>query len=367
MKKTARSGPSKIGLFLAIVFAMLLGARSLWAQTAEMAEMVTAYPDIPRIDVHTHLCEDPAAIANYLEVRDLLQKEHQVDLALWIDLGLGKKPIQDHNAVFEKSKGRVLCCISDYFPHRGLRRPPEELSKCLEQGFIGYKIWAGPASRRNLKPEEKVYPHIDNMANDPTFAKMEEIGMIAASLHIADPNGPFGDRRKYFKTPPLFWKEIVAFTNLMERHPNLKVVGAHGLWLLSQDAQIDYLRYLLATYPNLYVDLSATFQYFHWPSRDNLRAFMIEWSDRILFGTDAGNWTDAKQNVRYPSRYFRCFALLESDKMVPRGKGGYWGSKEDLRGLNLPREVLEKIYYKNAMRVYPRVKEQMEKLGYDVD
>jgi predicted TIM-barrel fold metal-dependent hydrolase len=36
------------------------------------------------------------------------------------------------------------------------------------------------------------------------------------------------------------------------------------------------------------------------------------------------------------------------------------------RGLALPREVLEKIYYRNALRVYPRLREAFLKLGYTV-
>ena len=93
------------------------------------------------------------------------------------------------------------------------------------------------------------------------LARMEALGVVAASMHIADPNGPFGNRTKWCPDPVEYWRMIRAFTNVLEKHPDLVVVGAHGLWLLCQDAQIDYLRYLLSTYPNLYVDLAATYQY----------------------------------------------------------------------------------------------------------
>ena len=54
------------------------------------------------------------------------------------------------------------------------------------------------------------------------------------------------------------------------------------------------------------------------------------------------------------------FEILETDHLV---KGSFFSS-QPIQGLNLPEDVLEKIYYKNAARVYPKVKEQLEKLGY---
>ena len=56
---------------------------------------------------------------------------------------------------------------------------------------------------------------------------------------------------------------------------------------------------------------------------------------------------------RMLSAYNRCFRILESDEMV---EGSFFGM-EAIKGLNLPREVLELIYYKNALRLYPRVSE----------
>ena len=139
--------------------------------------------------------------------------------------------------------------------------------------------------------------------------------------------------------------------NVLQRHPNLKVVAAHGSWLVCQDAQIDYLRFLLSTFPNFNVDLAATFQYFNMVNYDNLRDFMIEYADRILFGTDMGQLETAEETQNRAAAYMRCFQILESDKMVD---GSFFG-REPIRGLNLPREVLEKIYYKNALRLYPQM------------
>jgi hypothetical protein len=339
-----------------LIVALLSPGFSIYAQE------VTSYPDIPRIDVHTHIAEDVPAIGNYLKLRDMLKQEHQVDLAMWIDLGDKDKTIPDLKTVTAASKGRMLVCISDYAAHDGLQIAPEELQNWLDRGYAGYKIWSGPYYRR-LKENEEGYRYIDNAAHEPTFSKMEEIGMVGASVHIADPNGPWGNRGKWLVDPVEYWKEITAWRHVLEKHPKLVVVMAHGDWLVCQDAQLDYLRNMLATFPNLNIDLAATFQYYPLVKRGNLRAFMIEWADRILFGTDIGKLEDEEETADHVGRYSRAFQILETDQLVP---GSFFGNR-DVEGLSLPRDVLEKIYYRNAMRIYPGMKEAMHKLGYKTD
>jgi len=191
---------------------------------------------------------------------------------------------------------------------------------------------------------------------------MEEIGMIGASIHVADPNGPWGKRGKWLADPIEYWKEITAWRNVLEKHPNLVAVMAHSNWLVCQDAQLDYLRNMLDTFPNLYIDLAATFQYFHLVKRGNLRSFMIEWADRIMFATDIGAWKTDEETANQVQSYFQAFQILETDQLV---KGSFFGDQV-IEGLSLPRNVLEKIYFRNAMKIYPGVRDAMIKLGYKI-
>jgi predicted TIM-barrel fold metal-dependent hydrolase len=312
--------------------------------------------------VHTHAAQDPLVIERYLELRKAMLEKDQIDLALWINLGDKGHPLMDIEKVEQASRKRMLCAISDYRAHDGLQHHPSDLKKYMSQGFVGYKIWSGPWYRGLDKPEDG-YPYVDDPAHEGTFAEMENIKMVGASIHIADPNGPWDDRTDWLSDPVEYWKEINAWNNVLERHPDLQVVMAHSNWLICQDAQIDYLRYLMATYPNFNIDLAATFQYFYMVSRENLRAFMIEWSDRILYGTDIGRWQEAAEDERLIAQYVRTFKILETDEMV---KGGFFGGPE-IKGLDLPKDVLEKIYYKNAIRIYPGLQERMVELGYPID
>jgi hypothetical protein len=335
-----------------------------WTFTTSIlhSQDITLYPDIPRIDVHTHVGNDLEAIGNYLQLRDQIKEKHQVEFAMWINLGVRDIEIDNLSEVMSAAQGRMLVCISDYVAHDGLKYPPEDLQGWLDKGFIGYKIWSGPYYRR-LKEGEKGYRYIDDPAHEATFSKMEEIGMVGASIHIADPNGPWGRRGKWLADPIEYWREITAWRNVLERHPNLVAVMAHSNWLVCQDAQLDYLRNMLATFPNLYLDLAATFQYFPLVKRGNLRAFMVEWADRIIFATDIGRWKGDEETADHVRRYFRAFQILETDQLV---KGSFFGD-EEVEGLALPTDVLEKIYYRNAVKVYPGVKEAIIKLGYKVN
>ncbi len=323
-------------LFISILcLSQTLGARS------------SAISAIPRIDVHSHV-GSVEQMGHYVKVAEALKDKYDVNLAAWIDLSFLRQSHdteQDYlNTAANRYEGRFLPCINDYKISDGLRFSPDELAKWQQRGIVGYKIWVG------------VSPLIDVSANDATFTKMEEIGMIGASIHISQPCPT-----KWCEDPVKFWQAHNAWERVLDRHPKLKVVNAHMLDHFNSDEQLDYLMYVLKTYPNVNVDLGARFQQFHRMDRDKLRKFMIEHADRILFGTDIGGQPQEGRYAEVAESYRRAFQLLETDRMI---KGGFFSGPET-RGLALPVDVLEKIYYKNAARLYPRVRGVLKDSGYE--
>ena len=303
---------------------------------------------MPRIDVHAHV-GSIERMAEYLEVGKILKEQFSINLAMWINLssplGPGGEGLGYLKEVEEKYQGRFLTCLTNHNIAKGLKFSPEELVEWLDRGVVGYKIWVG------------VSPAVDHPANDPTFTKMEQIGMIGASIHISQPYP------RNCKDPIKFWEAINAWERVLDRHPNLVVVNAHMINLFYSDEQLEYLQYMLETYPNVYIDIAARFKDFYSMKRENIQKFMVKYSDRILFGTDIGEQTKGGNYQEVAEAYNRCFQALETDKVLPRG---FFGDRE-IRGIALPVDVLEKIYYRNAARIYPRVKDVLKNLGYVIE
>jgi hypothetical protein len=294
-------------------------------------------------------------MAEYMKLRDEIKEKLNADLALWINLGQRNETLRDWHEADKRFQGRFVPCLYDYFIYDGLRYSPEALAEWHLNGVAGYKIWA----KRPLQPSARYsepdvllpWRGVDDPANRPSFTKMEQLGMVAASVDISSPSHP-----EYPPYDPIkIWRDINAWQRVLDRHPNLKVVNAHMMFLLGSKDQLHYLMYMLDRYPNLHVDLAADFQFFRWLSPEVLRAFMIRYADRILFGTDIG--TDTKGGI---ARYGSAFQILETAGQVKSGS-------RTIQGLQLPRDVLEKIYYRNAVRVYDRARRAFVKLGYSPD
>jgi len=300
--------------------------------------------DIPRIDVHAH-CGSPERMEKFVKISDSLREEYGEVIAAWVDLSFRRNEDVSAGAYLdaasEQYQQRFLPCLYDAM-RDGLQYGPEEIVAWQKRGVVGLKIWVG------------VSDAIDRPEHDPLFAKMAEIGLPGASIHIAQPYPT-----SWCEDPVQFWRAQNAWERVLDRHPNLVVVNAHMLDHFNSDEQLDYLKYMLANYPNLHVDLGARFQQFHRMDRDKLRGFMIRYQDRILFGTDIGRVNQDPK--RFAERYHRCFLLLESDDIV---KGSFFDQETERRGLALPREALEKTYYRNAVRIYPAARETLKVLGY---
>jgi predicted TIM-barrel fold metal-dependent hydrolase len=142
---------------------------------------------------------------------------------------------------------------------------------------------------------------------------------------------------------------------MLERHPTLKVVGCH---LGSLEYDVDELAKRLDRYPNLAVDLAARMVHLQIQPRDKVRAFILKYRDRILYGTDlefgGGNGEAAKDPAealaRLAATYESDAAWLATDQdvAVERARAGFTS-----RGLALPGPVLRKLYFENARRWYP--------------
>jgi predicted TIM-barrel fold metal-dependent hydrolase len=115
---------------------------------------------------------------------------------------------------------------------------------------------------------------------------------------------------------------------------------------------LEYLGGLLDRHENLYVDISSRVPELG-RQPFTARKFFIRYQDRILFGTDGGYALD--ENGLWPAKkYFRTyFEFLETTNEY--FEYPLWGINKQGRwrvyGIDLPDQVLKKIYHVNAEKI----------------
>ena len=139
---------------------------------------------------------------------------------------------------------------------------------------------------------------------------------------------------------PAFEDLLAEQHRLFERHPETIFINAHFGWLANDLARLGRL---LDRFPNVYVEFGAVIAELGRQPRFG-RRFMVEHQDRVLFGKDT--WR--------PEEYSLYFRVLETDDdyiKYFRPRHAFWR----LYGLALPDSVLRKIYYENALRIFPQI------------
>jgi predicted TIM-barrel fold metal-dependent hydrolase len=141
---------------------------------------------------------------------------------------------------------------------------------------------------------------------------------------------------------------LIQRENLLRKHPRTVFIGAH---VGDSPENLSYVGYLLDKYPNYYVDISSRLPEL---GREpfTVRDFFIKYQDRILFGTDGGFalGIDGWSAERFYRTYFEFLETSNEYFEYP-----LWGINKQGRwriyGIDLPDEVLEKIYHKNAAKI----------------
>jgi predicted TIM-barrel fold metal-dependent hydrolase len=161
----------------------------------------------------------------------------------------------------------------------------------------------------------------------------------------------------YESGPP---REVIeeARENVHRKHPNTRFVWAHMAMLYYDPEK---LATFLDTYPNADVEISASVQDLGRAPR-LWREFFLEYQDRILFGTD-GNPRRTIDDFWTPHwRYLETFDEHFYHPAQVRTAGGSPGhGRYNISGIGLPDDVLRKVYYENALRHLPSLRESIER------
>jgi predicted TIM-barrel fold metal-dependent hydrolase len=214
--------------------------------------------------------------------------------------------------------------------------------------------------------------HVDDPRIDPVMERAARINAIVA-MHTGDPKAffepPTPDNERYdeLKMAPdwsFYGPQYPSREQLLEERDRLIARHARATFLLihlaNNPEDIDYVARLLETFPNVYVDTSARLPEIGRHQPDKVRAFFIRFQDRILLGTDLaispygmqlGSVSEKPPTLEDAVAFYRAhYRFFESNlKQIahPTPIQGRW----KIDAINLPRDVLRKLYHDNADRL----------------
>jgi len=240
------------------------------------------------------------------------------------------------------------------------------LNDNISGGAVSVKLW------KNIGMTERDRNGKFIMVDDPRLKPVIDF-IISKNLpvtgHLGEPRNCWlplsemtvsGDSSYFAENPgyhmylhpdyPSYEDQINARDHLLELHPDLRFIGCH---LGSLEWNVDELAKRLDKFPDMAVDMAARIchlQYQSLKDRKKVRDFCIKYQDRLLYGTDLSD-NDAKDRESLSEwihntwiddwKYFTSNEKMTSDKF----KGSF-------EGLQLPKDVINKIYSQNAIIWY---------------
>lgn len=239
-----------------------------------------------------------------------------------------------------------------------------QLKTSFEYGALGIKIW------KNIGMVYKDTTGKFIMVDDPKFDQVIQFIIDQNKTvmgHLGEPKNCWlpldsmtvNNDRSYFKEHPEYHMylhpeypsyedQISARDKFLERHPDMRFVGAH---LGSLEYDTDELAKRLDKFPNMAVDMAARIPHLQHQTkldREKIRNFFLKYQDRLTYGSDsgmsdtlnvAGKKKDLHETWISDWKYF-----VTDETMTVKDVNG------SFQGLKLPRIVIDKIFRENAVR-----------------
>jgi predicted TIM-barrel fold metal-dependent hydrolase len=305
----------------------------------------------PFVDVHLHLNGRMSVDS----LADIVADMDRINLAVGVNLsgGSGERLLAQIQNMETAFPGRFVVFANVDFrniddPEFGIRAAAQ-LEEDVRNGARGLKIFKGLGMRTTDASGERV--PVDDPRIDPVWAKAGELG-IPVLIHTADPAEFFQPHDRYnerwlelklrprrMRPPEPSWEQLISEQlNVFRKHPETTFIAAHLAWMGND---LGRLGRTLDELPNMNVGLGAVI---YEPGRQPRAAseFFERYQDRILMGKDS--WAPDEYPV-----YFRVLETADEYFDYYRRYHAFW----KMYGLELPDEVLRKVYYENALRIIP--------------
>jgi len=330
------------------------------------SELVTTETHVPRarfraIDAHNHLTARTPRGAPVRPPDEMVREMDFLNLQAIADLNGGsgdelKFKLEQLDLAYP---GRfITLCNVDW---QGVGSPGwaeravAALKDDVAAGARGLKVFKTLGLRARDVQGKLVLP--DDPRISDVWEQAGELG-VPVLIHTADPTAFFKPLDRFnerwdelhahpdwhFYGPefPLFEELIASLYRLIEAHPKTNFITAHvGCY----PENLRFVTEMMAKYPNMYTDFSERLgELGRQPY--SAREWFLRFPDRILFGTDV------RPSIAWYQAYFR--GLESRDEYFDYGPGGGIArqGRWKIHGLHLPDDVLQKVYYDNAARLY---------------
>ena len=228
-------------------------------------------------------------------------------------------------------------------------RAAAQLERDVKNGARGLKIFKDLGL--SVKDSKGARVPVDDPRLEPVWEKCAQLD-IPVLIHSGEPRSFFDPWDKYNERwlelkqipqrarppdryPP--FEQILAEQHRMfAKHPRTRYIDAHLGWLGGDLARLGKL---FDSLPNVSTEIGAVLAELGRQPRF-AREFLIKYQDRVMFGKDS--WAADEYLV-----YFRVLETADEYFDYYRKRHAFW----KMYGLDLPDEVLKKIYYKNALRM----------------
>jgi predicted TIM-barrel fold metal-dependent hydrolase len=319
-------------------------------------------PRFPAIDAHNHLGEEFGGGWENQPFEELIALLDEAGIMRYVDLdgGWGEEILNRHLNLFKQRAPQRFQVfggvdwskwgeMGNQFPEWAAGR----LRAQKERGAEGLKIWK--PFGLHVKDHTGTLVDVDDPRLASIWETAAELG-LPVMIHVADPIAffdPIDETNErweelgvhpdwVFTSPPFpsFSHIIEGLANLVTRHNLTTFIGAHvGCYA----ENLAWVGALLDRCPNFYVDISGRIgELGRQPY--TARKFFLRYAERILFGSDMGP---------FPEAYKIIYRFLETEdeyfnyNLTPNPAQGRWYAY----GINLPEDVLKKVYFENAARV----------------
>jgi predicted TIM-barrel fold metal-dependent hydrolase len=307
----------------------------------------------PFVDVHNHQRRhSPTSLGEVVRQMDTM------NMAIMVNLSGGSgQALRDQVTLTERvAPGRFVTFANVNFegiddPQWGVRAATQLERDVKEGGARGLKIFKNLGM--TLRDTQGRRIPTNDPRFDPVWAKAGDLG-VPVLIHTGEPAAFFlpvdeknerwleltlhPGRGRVGDGLPDFYTLMSEQHAVFRRHRNTTFINAHLGWY---GHDLGYLGKLMDEIPNMLTELGAVIYELGRQPRF-AREFFIKYQDRILMGKDS--WV--------PSEYKTYFRVLESaDEYFPYHKKyhAFWS----MYGLDLPDDVMKKVYYENALRVIP--------------